>query len=246
MKYLPALWAGLTVLISALGGCSVRTNDPPPPGPTLRTLYNLKPIRQLAPQRTALLLVDFQEEFFHGKLPLPEAPRAAARARHLLDWARRTGVAVIHVRNLTPPGSAVFAPDSPTSAFAPHLHPTESEQVVTKTAGGAFTHTDLDARLRAQGIQTVVVAGLMTHLAVTLSAQDAALLGYQVIVAADATATRALPGVLGSPGVEASTLAQVALTALADRFAEILTVEQVETLARPDENARLSPGRSPE
>jgi nicotinamidase-related amidase len=197
---------------------------------TLRALYRLPRTEAIDPAHTALVLVDFQEEFVSGKLPILTAPAAVERARVLLDWARAAGVHVVHVQNVTRPGSLLFAPDSPTIAFLAPLRPRTGEVVVVKHLAGAFSRTDLDQRLRALGVHRVVLAGIMTHLAVDTSARDAAVLGYEVIVAADATATRSLPGVLGGPSIDAATVKLVALASLADRFAEVLDVEQIRAL----------------
>ncbi len=88
---------------------------------------------------------------------------------------------------------------------------------------GAFSKTGLDAELRARGIDTLIVAGLMTHLAVLTTASDGTVLGYRVIVAADATATRALPGAPDGPTLDAPTLQRAALASMADRVADVLT-----------------------
>jgi nicotinamidase-related amidase len=197
---------------------------------TLRALYRLPRTGAIDPAQTALVLVDFQEEFVSGKLPIPTAPAAVERARVLLEWARTSRVHVLHVQNVTRPGSMLFAPESPTIALLAPLRPRDGEAVVVKHLAGAFSRTDLDQRLKALGVQRVVLAGIMTHLAVDTSARDAAVLGYEVIVAADATATRSLPGVLGGPPIDAATVKQVALASLADRFAEILDVEQIRAL----------------
>lgn len=197
------------------------------PGPTLRELYALPRVERLEPQRTALVLVDFQEEFFHGKLALPEANQAAEHASELLAWARSSGITTIHVRNVARPGSVVFAPDSPTISFTPKVAPSGDELVLTKPTGGGFTKTELDAKLRARGIDTIVVAGIMAHLAVALTAADGAVLGYRVVVASDATATRDLPGAAGAPQVDRTTLARASLAALADRFADVLSTAEI-------------------
>jgi len=197
---------------------------------TLRALYGLPRTEAIVPAQTALVLVDFQEEFVSGKLPIPAAPAAVERARILLAWARASGVHVIHVQNVTRPGSMLFAPDSPTIELLAPLRPRNDEVVMVKHLAGAFSRTDLDQRLRTLGVHRLVLAGIMTHLAVDTSARDAAVLGYEVIVAADATATRSLPGVLGGPPIDAATVKQVALASLADRFAEILDVEQIRAL----------------
>jgi nicotinamidase-related amidase len=95
---------------------------------------------------------------------------------------------------------------------------------------GAFSKTDLDAHLRVSGIDTLLVAGIMTHLAVDSTARDAAILGYRVIVAADATATRTLPGAAGAPSVDATTLQRASLAAMADRFADVMTASEIAQL----------------
>ena len=103
---------------------------------------------------------------------------------------------------------------------------------MTKPTGGAFTETELDAMLRARGIETLVIAGIMAHLAVAITAQDAIILGYHVVVAADATATRDLPGAAGAPPWTNQALQQAALAAIADRFADVMPTHQILALPR--------------
>jgi nicotinamidase-related amidase len=84
-----------------------------------------------------------------------------------------------------------------------------------------------DAELRARGIDTLIVGGLMTHLAVLITATDAAMLDYRVIVASDATATRALPGAGGEAGVDAQTAQRAALDIMADRVADVMRARAI-------------------
>ncbi|MEY2931139.1 MAG: hypothetical protein RL033_1888 [Pseudomonadota bacterium] len=162
---------------------------------TVRALYGLHAPARLSAAKTALLLVDFQDEFFHGRLPLPEGPAAVQHAARLLDWARRSRLLVVHVRNVvTRAGSPMFVPGTAGVRSVPELLERPEELVLTKSLPGAFSRTELDQKLRERGIDTVIIAGLMTHLAVTTTASDATVLGYQAIVAGQATATRALPG----------------------------------------------------
>ncbi len=78
--------------------------------------------------------------------------------------------------------------------------------MVKKTSASVFPTTDLDVRLKAAGIDTLIVTGLMTHACVAGAARDAVPLGYAVIVVGDACAT---------------------LPALDDTFGDVLTTEQV-------------------
>lgn len=215
---------------SAITG-STQARPAPAERATLRELYSLPKTAGLVPGRTALILVDFQQEFFSGKLSLLDAPRAAQSAAQLLQWARVKGIAVVHVLQVAKsPTSVVFAPGSTGVKEVPELLPASGERVLTKSAGGGFTNTDLDEWLKARHIETVVLAGLMTHLAVQLTASDATLRGYHVVIAGDATATRTLPSPFGGAPVDHTTLQRATLAALADRFGEVMTVRQLMSL----------------
>ena len=135
----------------------------------------------------------------------------------------RAGIIVVFVRHVSSrPDSKVFAPGSKTIDFVAELRPDPKDLVVQKSMMGAFTHTDLDSELHDRHIDTLIVGGLMTHLAVQSTVNDGAVLGHRVIVAGDATAARALPGVAGERGVDAATLKRVALASMADRVADVM------------------------
>jgi len=211
-----------------LDGCATATppaaTPPTAPPTTLRALYRLPRVEHLERERSALLLVDFQDEFVHGRLAIGDAPVAIARAAELLAWARANRLTVVHVRNVTKPGALLFAPEASTTAIVPELAPRADELVLEKPTGGAFTKTALDAELRSRGIDTLVIAGIMAHLALAMSAQDATVLGYRVLVAEDATTTRDLPTVDGA------TLKRASLAAIGDRFADVLPTREIRSL----------------
>lgn len=215
------------VLATSLSAGSDAAHAPPQ---TLRARYGMPAVAELETRHTALVLVDWQDEFFHGGLRLPDAPAALERARALREWARRAGVLVVHVENVGRPGAKLFAPGAPATAVVPELAPRDGELRITKSTGGAFTRTDLDVQLRARGVDTVVVAGLMTHLAVDSTARDATVLGHRVIVVADATATRELPAVDGTLPVPRDVVQRAALASLADRWADVKSADAVMAL----------------
>jgi nicotinamidase-related amidase len=202
--------------------------SPTAPPPTLRQRYGLHAPAALAPARTALVLVDLQREFVDGGLPLPDAGAAIDHARRLLAWARGAGVHVVFVRQQArATGAPLFALGSPGAELAPGLDPRPDDIAITKFAAGAFSGTDLHQRLAERSIDVLVVAGFMTHLAVDTTARDATLLGYRVLIAGDATATRALPGPRGDGVIDHATLQRAALAVLADRFADIATTDEI-------------------
>ena len=81
--------------------------------------------------------------------------------------------------------------DTPGAEPIERLKPYRDRITVMEAKRGlcGFGSTDLDQVLRNDGIETVVVAGLLTNVCVETTARSAYDLGYQVITVKDATAT---------------------------------------------------------
>ena len=147
---------------------------------------------------TALVLIDLQK----GMLRMPLAPLSADQvvtsARALGDYFRRLGAPVVLV-NLGFPGTH----DKPQVDFAmsmPQVMPPGWDELgdglghaedmrITKRGWSAFLSTDLDQRLKARGIDTIVIGGIATNFGVEATARDAVGLNYNVIFAKDAMTT---------------------------------------------------------
>jgi nicotinamidase-related amidase len=168
----------------------------------------------IAPGRTALLIIDMQADFASPEgiagrwgLDLSTVPAALAAADRLAQSARVAKVPVVFAGLFTTPATDSSAwnermrrrggdPDveaalcrdgEPGSAFV-GPEPAPGETVIRKTRYSAFWDTDLDARLKAMGVDTLVIAGLTTECCVDGTARDAFNLDYQVFIAADACA----------------------------------------------------------
>ena len=224
----PAALNGMAAAKSVFADHSEPAGVGPSAMPTLRARYGLGPPSALEASQTALLLVDLQREFLDGALVVPGAPQAISNAVRLLAWARSHGIMVVFVCHVATRANApLFAQGSLGTELAPGLTPRDGELVVKKSVGGAFSGTGLEEQLRRRGIAQLVLAGLMTHLAVDTTARDGTVLGYQVLLATDATATRPLPGPRGEGVVDHATLQRAALAALADRFADLFSTDQL-------------------
>lgn len=198
---------------------------------TIRAMSGATPIEKLDPRSTALVVVDFQNEYFSGKMPIPDGMKALENTRRLIDFADKTGMSIIHVQHIAPKGSAVFALESEGVKFHPLMQPRAKDTQVQKTTVSVFASTDLDSQLKKANIKTVVIAGLMTHACVAGAARDAAPLGYGVVVASDASATRAITRHNGD-SVSADSLHRAALAEIEDTFGDVLTTAQVMDLPR--------------
>ncbi|MEK1869711.1 MAG: isochorismatase family protein, partial [Ensifer adhaerens] len=97
--------------------------------------------------------------------------------------------------------------------------------------GAEAEAVDLGTQLRQAGVDTLVMSGLMTHACVAGAARDAVPLGFNVIVASDACATRDLDTGEGDV-VPHALLHRASLATIDDTFGDILTTDQVLALAR--------------
>ena len=168
-----------------------------------------------------LLVIDHQQEYTAGKLPLSGIAAAVDAIGRLQATARKAGAPILHVAQNGRPGSALFDPDGPMARFIPEITPAANEATVIKSLPNAFAKTDLDARLKTIGRSDLIVAGFMTHMCISATSRAALDLGYRATVVAGATATRDLPDGIGGT-IDAATDKRVALAALADRFAKVV------------------------
>lgn len=198
--------------------------------PSIRTLAGAKAAAALQASSTALLVIDFQNEYFSGKLPVPDAAETLAQARRLIAHADAHRMPVFHVQHVSPAGGVVFAADSPTVEFHADAQPAPHHKVVKKNTASVFVSSDIDQQLKDAGIKTLLICGLMTHNCIAGAARDAVPKGYAVIVAADASGTRAIDNPLGGTTSHVE-LHQATLTGLSDTFGSVLTTDAILALA---------------
>lgn len=201
----------------------------PAPTPTIRAMSGAQPRRQLSGKATALLVIDFQNEYLTGRMPIADGPRAAAHTRRLLAWADEHAIPVFQIQHVAPAGAAVFASDGDTVRFHADMQPRPRDKVVQKGTVSVFAGTDIAQQLRSAGVRTLVIAGLMTHACVAGAARDGAAQGFEVVVSSDATATRAIRRENGDT-VPHGNLHHAALAEIEDTFGDVLTTAQILSL----------------
>ena len=194
--------------------------------PTIRQLAGVpaqfQAGKRLETGRCALLLIDYQQIYADGPLALPGCAAAAKTAIALRCWAETKGVAVIHVlHEAASPHAPLFAPGSLEVRPLAGLEPADGEAVVIKRLPSSFAGTNLADLLTERGIDTLLIAGLMTHNCVDATAREAFHRGLRVAVIADACATRDLPGPDGQV-IPAAVVHAAVLAGLGDRQAEVI------------------------
>ncbi|WP_261843839.1 cysteine hydrolase family protein [Aliamphritea ceti] len=141
--------------------------------------------------KTALLLIDFQNDYFQGgKWQLVGTEAAADQGARLLSAFREKSLPVVHVRHEFPTNEApFFLPGSEGAQIHPSVAPLTGEPVVLKQQINSFRDTELKQLLDEQGIEHLIIVGAMSHMCIDAGARAAADFGYQVAVAHDACAT---------------------------------------------------------
>mgnify|MGYP002785135251 CR=1 FL=1 len=167
---------------------------------------------------SAVVVIDAQNEYVSGKLPLVNIEPALDNISILLKAARAAGAPVIHIQHKGRAGG-LFDPGADAFKLAPQAASEAGEAIVEKPLPNAFAQTNLQELLAKTGRKSLIVAGFQTHMCVSSTVRAALDLGYRTTVVADAAATRDLPDPTGGPALSAADLHRAALAGLADRFA---------------------------
>ncbi|MFG3240237.1 MULTISPECIES: cysteine hydrolase family protein [unclassified Streptomyces] len=166
-----------------------------------------------------LILVDYQNTYVGGVMELEGWRPALDSAAALLGRAREAGTKVIHVINDGGEGTP-YDIRAEIGRIHPSVAPVEGEPVVVKKAPNAFVDTDLGEHVDAAGNENVIVAGFMTHMCVTFTAEGAFLRGNRPTVVADACATRSLRSV--GTELTADQIHHSALATIADLYGVVV------------------------
>jgi nicotinamidase-related amidase len=180
-------------------------------------------------QRPAVLVIDFSRAFTggHAEFPGGNFDRELAQTCRLLAAARGafpvlfTTIAYaedLHDAGLWArkvPWLEVCRRTSALVAIDPVLEVRSEEPVIVKRNPSAFHGTDLEGRLTALGVDTLVVAGCTTSVCVRATVVDAMQHGFRTLVAAEAV------------GDFVPEMHELHLRDLGARYADVLSTDQV-------------------
>lgn len=170
---------------------------------------------------TALLVIDMQMGFDDPAWGPRNNPRAEANVATLIAAWRAVDAPIIHVHHSSRDLAGRLRRGTPGHAAKLEAMPRDDERVYLKTVNSAFIGTSLETDLRSLGITTLVIVGLTTNHCISTTARMAGNLGFETIVAADATATFDRPHLNGTMR-PAEDVHHAALSDLQDEFAQIV------------------------
>ncbi|PLP60326.1 cysteine hydrolase [Mesorhizobium loti] len=170
---------------------------------------------KLSASATALVVIDLQEDFlsntgYFAKSGYDPSPLRAIlpTVNRLILGARAAGVRVIHTRqgyrgdmaDMTPyekwrrkrnglEGTEVLLRSSPGFQIVADIDVRDEDIIVDKTCNGAFTYTDFEHVLRAQGISHLLFTGCTTDVCVHTTLREACDRNFQCLTISDACAS---------------------------------------------------------
>ncbi|WP_426230380.1 cysteine hydrolase family protein [Pararhizobium sp. DWP3-4] len=164
---------------------------------------------------TALVIIDLQEDFlsttgYFARQGYDPAPLRAIlpAVNQLIAACREAGIRIIHTRqgyradlaDMTPyerwrrqrsglDGTNALLRSSPGFQIVPELDVRPQDIIVDKTCNSAFTYTDFEHVLRAQGITHLLFTGCTTDVCVHTTLREACDRNFQCLTISDACAS---------------------------------------------------------
>ena len=192
------------------------------------------------PPRRALIVIDVQNEYVTGRLRIeyPPVQQSLARIGEAMDAARAAQVPMVVVQNSAPEASPLFARGSDGHRLHAVVASRPHDHLVHKTLPSAFTETNLAAWLTEQRIDTLAVAGYMTHNCDASTIVDAVHRGLTVEFLADASGSVPYRNAAGNASAE--DIHRVFSVVLHSRFAAVASTAQWTDAVRRGERLERS------
>ena len=131
----------------------------------------------------ALLVIDVQQGLFQKSHPVYKADELLNNIICLAERAHQSGVPVYYIQHCD---QRDLAQGSDGWKLHPRLQPQDKDKLVFKQKSNSFEGTNLDELLRSNGIDSLVITGLVTHGCVKNGCLGALQLGYKVTLVRDA------------------------------------------------------------
>lgn len=186
---------------------------------------------QQSPRR-ALLVIDVQNDYVGGNLPIqyPPVELSLSNIGRAMDAARAAAVPVVVVQNVLPEGAPIMAEGTHGAELHASVASREWDCHVLKALPSAFANTDLEKWLGERQLDAITVVGYMTHNCVFSTVVQGLHRGFSVEFLSDAAGS--LPYQNSAGSATAEEMHRVFAVVMQSRFAAVLTADEwIENLA---------------
>jgi nicotinamidase-related amidase len=177
--------------------------------------------------KTALILVDIQNDYFAGgRMELEGMEAAGKKAGQLLTFFRDNRWPTFHIQHISNyEGATFFLPGTKGAEIHSAVKPRPDEPVVQKHYPNSFRETALLDALKNDGVENVVICGAMSHMCIDATTRAAADFGFSCTVVHDACATRNLD--FGKKKILAQDVHGSFMAALGSAYAKVLSCKDL-------------------
>jgi nicotinamidase-related amidase len=174
--------------------------------------------------KRALLIIDVQNEYFTGKLPIKYPDNSFNNILIAMDIAKFQKIPIVLIQHTNPSDASTFAYGSNEWKIHSKVTSKHHDTVIEKTLPGSFTETNLEDWLKKDNLDTITIAGYMTQMCCDTTARQAFELGFNVEFLSDATGTLDVFNYAGY--VSAEELHRSILITQAMKFSKVLKVDE--------------------
>jgi nicotinamidase-related amidase len=175
--------------------------------------------------KRALLVIDVQNEYFNGKLPITYPENSFQNIIRAMDSANKTGIPIILIQHTNPGEDAVtFKKGTDECDIHDEISKRDHQIIIEKNLPGSFTGTELESCLRKNSVDTLVICGYMSQMCCDTTARQAMHLGFEVEFLSDATGTLDITNSAGE--ISAQELHKAILVTQNMKFSEVKTTDE--------------------
>lgn len=172
--------------------------------------------------KKALLIIDVQNDYFpDGRCPLYRAKEALQTIKGLLQAFRKQTNPVIYIQHISQNQSDFFIPNTKGVEIHQEIAPLDTDTVIVKHEPNSFYQTNLQEELIKQGVEELVVCGMMTHMCIDTTVRAAKDYAYKSILIADGCAAKDL--LWEGTSITADIVQGVYMASLHQKFANVIT-----------------------
>lgn len=204
-------------------------------------LDNERVTSKLAPESTALVIIDMIEEFVaeDGVKEVTAAREMVPELNRVIDESREAGVTIIFLQHRnrvggddagmlkkTTPGvksGEVHSPGEQTNIYS-RMSIDKDDIIVKKHQYSGFFETELDTILKTRNISSVAITGVATHICCDSTLRSAFFNGYETVMLEECNATYDIPD-QGWGDFSAEEVNEFVYTLVSTNFGDVIDID---------------------
>lgn len=176
--------------------------------------------------KKALIVIDLQNDYFcGGNMELQGIDEVLIQTNKLIKYARKQEYKIYFVQHFAPQENATFFVKNTNGALLNKNLDIQNDVIIEKNYPNSFKDTTLKNELDKENLHELIICGAMTHMCIDTTVRAGFDLGYKMLVACDACATKDLE--FQDKTIKAKDVQFAFMSALASVFCEVKETKQI-------------------